>query len=72
MTWRFVTDVNALGVLICMQEAIRRMPAQGDGGKIINTASIAGNSVTTAGPLSRQQIRRVALTQAAARSARST
>src|SRR3954454_10464889 len=39
--WRLVTDVNALGVLICMQEAIKRMIAQG-GGKVINTASIAG------------------------------
>jgi len=40
--WRVVTDVNALGVLIGMQEAIRTFHAQGGGGKIVNTASIAG------------------------------
>jgi meso-butanediol dehydrogenase / (S,S)-butanediol dehydrogenase / diacetyl reductase len=40
--WRLVTDVNALGVLIGMQEAIRTFRAQGGGGKIVNTASIAG------------------------------
>jgi meso-butanediol dehydrogenase / (S,S)-butanediol dehydrogenase / diacetyl reductase len=40
--WQRVMDVNALGVLLCMQEAAKRMIAQGQGGKIINTASIAG------------------------------
>ncbi|BBK31868.1 meso-butanediol dehydrogenase/(S,S)-butanediol dehydrogenase/diacetyl reductase [Stella humosa] len=40
--WRQVTDVNALGCLIGMQEAARQMIAQGGGGKIVNTASIAG------------------------------
>jgi meso-butanediol dehydrogenase/(S,S)-butanediol dehydrogenase/diacetyl reductase len=40
--WNEVMRVNALGVLICMQEAARTMIAQGDGGKIVNTASIAG------------------------------
>ena len=39
--WRFIMDVNGLGVLIGMQEAARQMIAQGTGGKIINTASIA-------------------------------
>src|SRR5215472_14837875 len=32
----------SLGVLIGMQEAAKQMIAQGGGGKIINTASIAG------------------------------
>jgi meso-butanediol dehydrogenase/(S,S)-butanediol dehydrogenase/diacetyl reductase len=40
--WTRVMDVNGLGVLIGMQEAARQMIAQGDGGKIVNTASIAG------------------------------
>lgn len=40
--WRRVMDVNGLGVLIGMQEAAKRMIAQGGGGKIVNTASIAG------------------------------
>jgi len=40
--WHRIMDVNALGVLIGMQEAAKQMIAQGSGGKIINTASIAG------------------------------
>src|SRR3954453_13974376 len=64
--WRFVTDVNALGVLICMQEAIRRMQAQGDGGKIINTASTAGKQgYEPLAHYSASKFAVVALTQAA-------
>ncbi|TCL71389.1 glucose 1-dehydrogenase [Rhizobium sp. BK251] len=37
-----IMKINGLGVLIGTQEAARQMIAQGDGGKIINTASIAG------------------------------
>ena len=37
-----IMRVNAWGVLVCTQEAARQMLAQGQGGKIINTASIAG------------------------------
>lgn len=37
-----IMRVNALGVLMGTQEAAKRMIAQGTGGKIINTASIAG------------------------------
>jgi meso-butanediol dehydrogenase / (S,S)-butanediol dehydrogenase / diacetyl reductase len=37
-----IMSINALGVLIGMQEAAKQMIAQGRGGKIINTASIAG------------------------------
>ncbi|HET7315763.1 SDR family oxidoreductase [Salinisphaera sp.] len=37
-----VMRVNGLGVLIGTQEAAKRMIAQGKGGKIVNTASIAG------------------------------
>jgi meso-butanediol dehydrogenase/(S,S)-butanediol dehydrogenase/diacetyl reductase len=40
--WHRIMNVNGLGVLIGMQEAARQMKAQGTGGKIINTASIAG------------------------------
>lgn len=39
--WRRIMDVNGLGVLIGTQEAACQMKAQGAGGKIINTASIA-------------------------------
>lgn len=40
--WHRIMSVNGLGVLIGTQEAARQMKAQGTGGKIINTASIAG------------------------------
>lgn len=39
--WHRIMDVNGLGVLIGTQEAAKQMIAQGDGGKIVNTASIA-------------------------------
>ncbi|UEM19691.1 SDR family oxidoreductase [Skermanella mucosa] len=70
--WRFVNDVNALGVMIGMQEAIRQMQAQArdgaGGGKIVNTASIAGKQGYE--PLAHycaSKFAVVALTQAAAR-----
>jgi meso-butanediol dehydrogenase / (S,S)-butanediol dehydrogenase / diacetyl reductase len=40
--WSRIMDINALGVLIGIQEAAKVMIAQGRGGKIVNTASIAG------------------------------
>jgi len=40
--WHSVMNVNALGCLIAMQEAIAQMLAQKTPGKVINTASIAG------------------------------
>jgi meso-butanediol dehydrogenase/(S,S)-butanediol dehydrogenase/diacetyl reductase len=39
--WHFIMGINGMGVLIGMQEAAKQMIAQGTGGKIINTASIA-------------------------------
>ncbi|MCB4771946.1 glucose 1-dehydrogenase [Ancylobacter sp. Lp-2] len=66
--WRFVTDVNALGVLIGMQEAIKTFRGQGGGGKIVNTASIAGKQGYE--PLAHYCASKfgvVAMTQAAAR-----
>lgn len=66
--WRFVTDVNALGVLIGMQEAIKTFQAQGGGGKIVNTASIAGKQGYEAlAHYCASKFGVVALTQAAAR-----
>jgi meso-butanediol dehydrogenase/(S,S)-butanediol dehydrogenase/diacetyl reductase len=66
--WHFVNDVNALGVMICMQEAIRRMQAQGNGGKVVNTASIAGKQgYEPLAHYSASKFAVVALTQAAAR-----
>jgi meso-butanediol dehydrogenase/(S,S)-butanediol dehydrogenase/diacetyl reductase len=40
--WRVTLDVNGLGTLICQQEAAKQMIAQGTGGKLILTSSIAG------------------------------
>ena len=37
-----IMRVNGLGVMIGIQEAARQMISQGQGGKIVNTASIAG------------------------------
>ena len=40
--WDRIMRVNGLGVLFGMQEAAKIYQRQGDGGKIVNTASIAG------------------------------
>jgi meso-butanediol dehydrogenase/(S,S)-butanediol dehydrogenase/diacetyl reductase len=37
-----ILRVNTWGVIVCTQEAAKQMIAQGSGGKIINTGSIAG------------------------------
>ena len=41
--WDALMNVNAKGVLLCSQAAARQMIAQGNGGRIINNASGAGN-----------------------------
>ncbi len=66
--WNFVMNVNALGVLLGMQEAIKTFIAQGGGGKIVNTASIAGKQgYEPLAHYSASKFSVVALTQAAAR-----
>ena len=63
-----IMRVNGLGVMIGIQEAARQMIAQGGGGKIVNTASIAGKQgypLFAAYCASKFAV--VALTQAAAR-----
>lgn len=40
--WERMFRVNSWGVFLCIQEEARQMIAQGTGGKIVNTASIAG------------------------------
>lgn len=66
--WRAVMDVNALGVLICMQEAAKQMIEQGTGGSIVNTASIAGKQgYEPLAHYSASKFAVVALTQAGAR-----
>jgi meso-butanediol dehydrogenase/(S,S)-butanediol dehydrogenase/diacetyl reductase len=66
--WNAVMRVNALGVLIGIQEGAKQMIAQGKGGKIINTASIAGRQgYPSFAPYSASKFAVIALTQAGAR-----
>ncbi|PRY10513.1 SDR family NAD(P)-dependent oxidoreductase [Kineococcus rhizosphaerae] len=66
--WRSIMDVNALGCLIGIQEAARLMIAAGRGGKIVNTASIAGRQgYPDFAPYSASKAAVISLTQAAAR-----
>ena len=66
--WNFIMGVNGLGCLIGMQEAARQMIAQGGGGKIINTASIASRQgFDNVAPYCASKWAVVSLTQSAAR-----
>lgn len=63
-----IMRVNALGVLIGTQEAALQMMAQGRGGKIINTASIAGRQgYAEFAPYCASKASVISLTQASAR-----
>lgn len=66
--WRFIMDINGMGVLIGMQEAARQMIAQGTGGKIVNTASIASRQgFANVAPYCASKFAVVSLTQSGAR-----
>lgn len=66
--WDRIMRVNALGVLICTQEAAKQMIAQGGGGKIINTASIAGRQgYPNVAPYCASKFAVISLTQSASR-----
>ncbi|WP_199282081.1 SDR family NAD(P)-dependent oxidoreductase [Salinibacterium sp. CAN_S4] len=66
--FELVMRVNALGVLIGIQEAARQFIAQGGGGKVINTASIAGRQgFASFAPYSASKAAVISLTQAGAR-----
>jgi meso-butanediol dehydrogenase/(S,S)-butanediol dehydrogenase/diacetyl reductase len=66
--WDFIMTVNGLGVLIGTQEAAKQMIAQGGGGKIINTASIAGRQgFDNVVPYCASKFAVISLTQSAAR-----
>jgi meso-butanediol dehydrogenase/(S,S)-butanediol dehydrogenase/diacetyl reductase len=63
-----VMKVNALGVLIGTQEAAKQFIVQGGGGKIVNTASIAGRTgFPDFAPYSAAKAAVISLTQAGAR-----
>jgi meso-butanediol dehydrogenase / (S,S)-butanediol dehydrogenase / diacetyl reductase len=66
--WNSIMRVNGLGVLIGIQESAKQMITQGIGGKIVNTASIAGRQgYPSFAPYSASKFAVIALTQAAAR-----
>jgi meso-butanediol dehydrogenase/(S,S)-butanediol dehydrogenase/diacetyl reductase len=66
--WHFIMDINGLGCMIGIQEAARQMIAQGSGGKIINTASIASRQgFGNVAPYCASKWAVVSLTQSAAR-----
>ena len=66
--WNFIMGVNGLGCMIGMQEAARQMIAQGGGGKIVNTASIASRQgFDNVAPYCASKWAVVALTQSGAR-----
>ncbi|MEW9922155.1 SDR family oxidoreductase [Marimonas sp. MJW-29] len=66
--WNFIMGVNGLGCMIGMQEAARQMIAQGHGGKIINTASIASRQgFDNVAPYCASKWAVVSLTQSGAR-----
>lgn len=66
--WRQVMEVNALGVMIGIQEAAKAMIAAGRKGKIISTASMAGRAgFGDFAPYCASKAAVISLTQAAAR-----
>jgi meso-butanediol dehydrogenase / (S,S)-butanediol dehydrogenase / diacetyl reductase len=66
--WDLIMRVNSLSVLIGTQEAARQMIAQGKGGKIINTASVASRQgYANMAPYCASKAAVLSLTQAAAR-----
>lgn len=66
--FELVMKVNALGVLVGTQEAARQFMAQGGGGKVVNTASIAGRQgFASFAPYSAAKAAVISLTQAGAR-----
>jgi meso-butanediol dehydrogenase/(S,S)-butanediol dehydrogenase/diacetyl reductase len=66
--FELIMRVNALSVLIGTQEAARQYLAQGGGGKVVNTASIAGRQgFSSFAPYSAAKAAVISLTQAGAR-----
>jgi meso-butanediol dehydrogenase/(S,S)-butanediol dehydrogenase/diacetyl reductase len=66
--WDFIMKINGLGVLIGTQEAAKQMISQGNGGKIINTASIASRQgYDNIAPYCASKFAVLSLTQSAAR-----
>jgi len=63
-TWHKVLSVNLTGTLLCCQAVLKPMLAAGRGGRIINTASIAGKAPFPGmGPYSASKAGIISLTQ---------
>jgi meso-butanediol dehydrogenase/(S,S)-butanediol dehydrogenase/diacetyl reductase len=66
--WHWIMNINGLGVLLGIQEAAKQMIKQGGGGKIVNTASIAGRQgFDNVAPYCASKFAVISLTQSAAR-----
>lgn len=66
--FELIMKVNVLGVLIGTQEAAKQFIAQGGGGKVVNTASIAGRTgFSSFAPYSAAKAAVISLTQSGAR-----
>lgn len=66
--WNWIMNINGLGVLIGTQEAAKQMIEQGNGGKIVNTASVAGRQgYANVAPYCASKFAVISLTQSAAR-----
>jgi meso-butanediol dehydrogenase/(S,S)-butanediol dehydrogenase/diacetyl reductase len=66
--WDRIMKVNALGTLICTQEAAKQMIEQGHGDKIVNTVSLAGRQAYPfIVPYCASKFAQFAVTQASAR-----
>lgn len=66
--FELIMRVNTLGVLIGTQEAVKQFIAQGGGGKVVNTASIAGRQgFSSFAPYSAAKAAVISLTQSGAR-----
>ncbi|RFA18072.1 SDR family NAD(P)-dependent oxidoreductase [Subtercola boreus] len=67
--WDLILNVNSFGVVLGTQQAVKQFIAQGGGGKVVNTASIAGRQgFPSFAPYSASKAAVISLTQAAARS----
>lgn len=66
--FELIMRVNTLGVLIGTQEAVKQFLSQGGGGKVVNTASIAGRQgFSSFAPYSAAKAAVISLTQSGAR-----
>lgn len=59
--WRKILDVNTTGTFLCAQAAARQMVAQGNGGRIVLTASISAHRVNYPQPQAAYNVSKAAV-----------